>query len=195
MDTTTNQNGQDAEIADVKVEVKAETGKDLRTRFEAQLAKEKAEKKELKDKLDQIEKAEIDKNKSLEEKLAEKDSEILKIHKEARQSQTISQIEKELLKNNVDSEFQDLLLSKASLESDKEDFDLATTIENLKSQYPKAFAITNEEPKPIGKVGVSISTSSSPQKLTREKAIELLNSKFNSKYKQYTEKELYEAIK
>jgi len=131
------------------------SGQDLRTKFETKLA-------ELQAKLDAKDQAELDKNKTLEEKLASKEIEIKSLTDQAKKDKTINQIEKALVTSRIDNEFMDLMLSKASSEAGKEDFNLETTIASLKETYPKAFL--SAEAKPMGKVGVSATTSTNTTK-------------------------------
>lgn len=147
-----------------------ESAKTLRDRFEAKLAQEAKEKAELKAKLEAIEKAEEDKKKTLEEKLAEREKELQQRDKAIETFQKKSEIEKLLLKENVNTEFLDLINVKA-LGMVEEGVEVSSIIQNIKNQYPTAFIVENPR---ASNVGSSVTSSNSAGTITKEKALEMV---------------------
>jgi len=98
---------------------------------------------ELTAKLQALEKAEEDKTKSAEEKLAEKDLKLKELENTLTKKEIQFNLEKKLIKENLNPEFQDLILSKASeLVNDTTSIDEA--VETIKSSYPSAFVVNQK---------------------------------------------------
>ena len=165
---------------------------DLPKLLREQLKKQNEENKKLQSQLEAITKAEEDKTKSAEEKLAEKDLKLKDLESLLSKKELNFNLEKKLLSEKINPELQDLILSKAKdLVNDTTSID--EVVESLKSQYPTAFLADNET-KPIpGKVGLSATTGATQNTMTKEKAIEILNSGNNKMYLE-NEKEITKAI-
>jgi len=142
-----------------------------------------------KQQLETIKKADEDKTKSIEEKLAEATARASTLEQERQSDVRKYQLEKELIKSKVNNEFLDLMLSKGGNEDDIE-----TVVSELKTQYPSAFTKEEIKAQPIGKTGVSVTNSQTPNVLTKELALELLSQPSNANYKQYSSQELLKAL-
>jgi signal recognition particle GTPase len=137
------------------------------------LAEDKAtEVKKLREELETIKKAEEDKNKTLEEKLFEAQKKEEELTKEIQKTQTLSKLEKQLLANNLNLEFSDLVLAKAQNLLDNE-MSIEEVVDSIKTNYPSAFI--SEKPKPLGKVGISANTSDIKGIPSKERVVELIN--------------------
>lgn len=113
--------------------------------------------------LEALKKAEEDKNRTTEEKLAKAQADVEQLKKEKDQEIRRYQLEKELLANNVNPEFIDLMLAKGS-----SDDDLSIVVSELKTSYPSAFIKVEDKPKPIGNVGVNATNSQGGVVMTKE---------------------------
>ena len=118
--------------------------------------------------LEALKKAEEDKTKSIEEKLAEERAKAETLSKQIEATNRKYELEKALLQNNVNPEFLDLMLARGAT-----DEDLSIVVSELKTQYPSAFVKEDVKPQPIGKVGVSVTNSPSTV-LTKEEVQKLL---------------------
>ena len=190
MDTTTTTTEEVLETVDTtKVETTEQVKTDVPKLLRKQLEESNKEKAELKARLEAIEKAEADKSKTAEEKLAEKDLKIKEYEKAISQKETYFNLEKKLLTENVNPELSDLINSKAK-ELLNTESNVDQVVEMLKTSYPTAFNTVN---KPIGKVGLSVSTGNNST-MSKERALEIINSGDNKLY-QSNLKLIAEAIK
>lgn len=172
-----------------------ETAKDLRTRFEENLAKskqeiadERAKREKLEKQLADIKKAEEDKNKTLEEKLLAREQELQEQRNKEKKLQSKYTLEKSLLSSNVNPEFVELMLDKGSTQISEDLSNIKEVVNELKTQFPSAFIEKTDTPKPIGKVGVSANQGSQVG-ISKEEAIRMLEDP-----NQPITKELREAI-
>lgn len=118
------------------------------------------------------EQAELDKSKSLEEKLIEREQKLKELEEQRLKDQTKYSLERDLLQANVNPEFLELMLDKGV------NLDSESPVEELQQLYPSAFVKTDEKPKPIGKVGVSQTASPSSPKMTREEVEKKIDDPF-----------------
>lgn len=174
-----------------------ESGKDLRTRFETQLTeiqeKNKAElekiareKAELQEKLDAIAKAEEEKNKTLEEKLAEAKKTEEELKNRLSQTEKQAQLDKALLKENINPEFIDLI-NREGINLYSEESTVDDVIGTLKTKYPSAFTVTSNRPSNVGSP-----TNASSNEITKEQAIEMVkNPELYRKHREAITKALY----
>lgn len=137
------------------------------------LEAEKKAKQKLKDELEAIKQLEADKQKSVEEKLLEAKKENENLLLQSKRDKTLSNLEKRLLTERVNTEFSDLILSKAEKLIDLDSNNLDDIVDQLKTDYPSAFTIP--EAKPLGQVGISATTSSNSFTLSKEQYIRLMN--------------------
>lgn len=151
----TTQNNDEVISDEVKTDVPKLLRDQIKKEKEAR-AKIEAEKAQLKAELEAIKKAEEDKAKTLEEKLAEQKQKLEQIAKESETKEKVFNLEKKLLSEKVNPELSDLISSKAKdlLTSGVEMDDI---ISELKTSYPSAFSA--DDPKPMGKVGASATTT------------------------------------
>lgn len=181
MSDTTTTSDQDLNLnpegqtTDTGSESKSEN--DLPKHLRSVIDKQSRELKKALAELEAIKKADEDKSKTLEEKLAEKELALKSKDEEIQKTLKQTSLEKQLLKSNINPEFVDLMLEKGlNIGSDN-------VVEDLKTLYPSAFTITTEQ-KPIGKVGTNITTGDTTI-FTKEKALEILNSGDNALYQKY----------
>lgn len=176
MDTTTTTNDTDLQTQTVdttNVETTEQPKTDLPKVLREQIKKANEEKAKLQAELDAIRKAEEDKTKSVEEKLAEKDQKLKELEGTITQTKTLFDLEKKLLTEKINPELSDLIISKAKdLVSAGTSIDEA--VEMLKSNYPTAF-IVDDTPKPLGKVGISASTGNNTLAMTKEQVLKIIN--------------------
>ena len=145
----------------------AEKPHDLRKQLE------KANKKvaELAQQLTAKEQAELDKNKTLEEKLADKDRKLQEAEVKLKQTETTFSLKETLMNSNVSPEFLPLLLESAK--SKLGEVEVADIVSELQTQYPTAF-VSEVKQQPIGKVGASITTGGNVPTYTREQVTKLI---------------------
>jgi len=145
----------------------AEKPHDLRKQLE------KANKKvaELAQQLTAKEQAELDKNKTLEEKLADKDRKLQEAEVKLKQTETTFSLKETLMNSNVSPEFLPLLLESAK--SKLGEVEVADIVSELQTQYPSAF-VSEVKQQPIGKVGTSITNGGNVPTYTREQVAKLL---------------------
>lgn len=173
MDTTTQTTDETldltktAETIETTAEEKPKT--DVPKLLREQLKKQSDYSKKLEAELNAIKKAEEDKTKSAEEKLAEKDLKIKEFEEKLTRNETIFSLEKKLLTEKINPEFSDLILSKAQ-ELVTSETSIDEVVEMLKTNYPTAFTV-DETPKPLGKVGLSASTGNTSLAMTKEQVI------------------------
>jgi len=146
-------------------EPKNATIKQMRKQIQKEAqARAKAEKE-----LEAIRQAELDKTKTLEEKALESQKRVEELEKLRKQDNTKYQLEKELLKNNVNTDFLDLIL-KEGLTMDNDD--LSLVVDELKEKYKSAFN-SDDKPKPIGKIGVNQTTGQSAS-MSKEEVMKII---------------------
>jgi uncharacterized protein (DUF885 family) len=127
--------------------------------------------KELQAQLDKINKEKSDKDKSLEEKLAQAEADRAKREEELNNYRKKTQLEKSLLISGVDSKLAELLIDRAVDNVDDDYSNITEVIDELKTDYPQLFV---EKPKPVGKVGTPVVGSSKSSKYTKEEVEKLL---------------------
>jgi len=145
----------------------AEKPHDLRKQLE------KANKKvaELAQQLTAKEQAELDKNKTLEEKLADKDRKLQEAEVKLKQTETTFSLKETLMNSNVSPEFLPLLLESAK--SKLGEVEVADIVSELQTQYPSAF-VSEVKQQPIGKVGTSITNGGNVPTYTKDQVAKLL---------------------
>ena len=131
----------------------------------------KKEAQRLQAELDRINKEKSDKDKTLEEKLAELEANSNLKAKELSEYKKRSQLEKSLLVSGVDTKLAELLIDKAVENVDDDYSNIEDVIDTLKSDYPQLFV---EKQKVVGKVGTSVVGSSKSNKYTLEEVTRLL---------------------
>lgn len=139
------------------------------------LEAEKKAKQKLKEELEAIRQLEADKQKSVEEKLLEAKKENENLLLQAKKDKALSKLEKKLLTENVNTQLSDLILSKAEKLIDLDSNNLDEIVDQLKTDYPSAFF--TPEPKPLGQVGISATTSNNSLSLTKEQVLKLIYDK------------------
>jgi hypothetical protein len=137
------------------------------------LEAEKKAKQKLKDELEAIKQLEADKQKSVEEKLLEARKENENLLLQSKKEKALSTLERKLLTERVNTEFSDLILSKAEKLIDLDLNNLDEIVDQLKTDYPSAFSIP--EAKPLGQVGISATTSNNSFSMTKEQYLKLMN--------------------
>jgi hypothetical protein len=145
----------------------AEKPHDLRKQLE------KANKKvaELAQQLTAKEQAELDKNKTLEEKLADKDRKLQEAEVKLKQTETTFSLKETLMNSNVSPEFLPLLVESAK--SKLGEVEVADIVSELQTQYPSAF-VSEVKQQPIGKVGTSITNGGNVPTYTKDQVAKLL---------------------
>jgi len=122
-------------------------------------------------KLEAIEREKSEKDKTLEEKLAQEKQRAEELERKNQETLRRYELEKSLLQANVNSELLDLMLSKGVNSDD----DVDVIVDELKQSYPSAFQEEKAKPQPIGKVGVSQTTSVSASMTKEEVQRKLLD--------------------
>jgi len=151
----------DNNVADPKQQ---DLPKHLRSLYEntkKELDKTKAE-------LEAIRKAEEDKQKTIEEKKAELELKYQELENKVKSQNFLHSLEKKLLTENINPEFSDLIMSKAEKLIDINSNNIDEVVSEIKTNYPSAFLAKELKPEPIGKVGVSATTSNNSFKMTKE---------------------------
>jgi len=181
---TTEQNTTDSVAETVKTDVPKVLREQLKAKSD-EIQKMKAE-------LDAIRQAEADKTKTAEEKLAEKELKLKEYEDKMTKAETYFNLERKLLTENINPELSDLINSKAK-DLLNTNSNIEEVVEMLKSSYPTAFSETIANKPIAGKVGLSATTGTTTNTMTKEKAIELLNSKDSGEYLKH-EAEIAKAL-
>lgn len=167
-DNQKNLQASNSDHADKQEELNPEKdNKDLPKYLRDLYKKEKQRREKIEQELQAIKQAEEDRTKSAEEKLAEKELKLEQREKQFKQEQARYALEKSLQAQNVDPNLVDLLLEKGTNQIDDDYSNLDDVVEELKNKYSTAFKTPETKPQPIGRVGVS-QTTSSTSAMTRD---------------------------
>jgi len=113
----------------------------------------------------------LDKNKTLEEKLADKDRKLQEAEVKLKQTETTFSLKETLMNSNVSPEFLPLLVESAK--SKLGEVEVADIVSELQTQYPSAF-VSEVKQQPIGKVGTSITNGGNVPTYTKDQVAKLL---------------------